>query len=173
MHPVVDLRGKMIRARRRMIDDDARGFLKSQKVAYVGTVDASGWPYVVPLTYIYLGDEDVWVHTGVHQGHFLTNVEGNPRVCVTVAEIAGMETAGQYLCDGSQLYSSVIVFGTTSIVRSDDAVKRWFFDRLREKYVPEEISAELSADYPDIAKIIVYRITIDKMTGKKSTGIGH
>jgi nitroimidazol reductase NimA-like FMN-containing flavoprotein (pyridoxamine 5'-phosphate oxidase superfamily) len=170
---VDDLRGKMIRARRRMIDDDTRSFLKSQKVAFVGTVDANGWPYVVPLTYIYLGDENVWVHTGAHQGHFLTNVEHNPRVCLTVADIGGMETAGQYLCDGSQLYSSVVVFGTITIVRNDDVIKRWFFDQLRAKYVPAEISADLSADYPDIAKIIVYRIAIDQMTGKRSTGVGH
>lgn len=156
-----------------MLDEDARTFLKSEKIAYVGTVDDNGWPYVIPLTYIYLGDDHVWVHTGAHQGHFLTNVERNPRVCITVAEIGEMETAGQYLCDGSQLYSSVVVFGFAEIVRDDDDLKNWFFDRLREKYVPQEISAGLSAAYPDIGKIIVYRIAIDQLTGKRSAGIGH
>src|SRR5690242_5139497 len=98
-----DLRGEMIRAARKMTDEDTRAFLRGQKIAHVGTVDANGWPYVVPLAYVYLGDESFWIHTGAHHGHFLTNLEQNPRVCVTVSEIGGMETLGQYLCDGSQL----------------------------------------------------------------------
>lgn len=173
MEAAKDLRGAMIRARRKMAEDEARAFLQREKIAYVATVDANGWPYAVPLTYIYLGGETLWVHTGAHQGHFLTNLEHNPRVCVTVSEIGGMETSGPYLCDGSQLYGSVIVFGTVTIVRDDAGKKNWFFDRLREKYVPAEISAQLSGEYPDIAKIIVYEIAIEKMTGKRSSGVGH
>ena len=49
----------------------------------------------------------------------------------------------------------------------------WFFDRLREKYVPQEVSAQLSSEYPHIGKIIVYRVAIEKVTGKRSSGIGH
>jgi uncharacterized protein len=170
---VKDLRAEMIRTRRKMSDEDARAFLKVQKIAYVATVDANGWPYVIPLTYIYLGDDHFWVHTGAHQGHFLTNLEHNPRVSITVGEIGGMETAGEYLCDGSQLYSSVVLFGEITIIRDDAAIKNWFFDRLREKYVPQQISEQLSPEYPDIGKIIVYRVTIEKMTGKRSSGVGH
>ena len=168
-----DLRGQMIRARRQMSDVDTRAFLKTQKIAHVGTVDANGWPYVVPLAYIYLGDDVFWIHTGAHQGHFLTNLEQNRRVCVTVSEIGGMETSGEYLCDGSQLYGSVVLFGEATILRDDDKVKNWFFDRLREKYVPAEVSAQLSAQYPDIGKIIVYKVAIEKITGKRSSGVGH
>jgi len=163
----------MIRVRRKMSDEDARSFLQSEKIAYVGTVDANGWPYVIPLTYIYLGDDKLWLHTGAHQGHFLSNLEHSPRVSVTVSKIGGMETSGQYLCDGSQLYSSVVLFGEATIIRNDDAVKNWFFDRLREKYVPQEISVQLSPEYPDIGKIIVYRVAIEKITGKRSSGVGH
>lgn len=170
---VKDLRGQMLRAKRQMPEEETRAFLKSQKIAHLGTVDANGWPYVVPLTYIYLGGDILWVHTGARQGHFLTNLEHDPRVCVTVSEIGGMETNGQFLCDGAQLYGSVVVFGRATIVRSDDDKKRWFFDRLRERYVPAEVSRQLSPEYPDINKIIVYEIAIEKMTGKRSSGSGH
>jgi nitroimidazol reductase NimA-like FMN-containing flavoprotein (pyridoxamine 5'-phosphate oxidase superfamily) len=47
-----------------MGDGDALGFLRSQKVAHVGTVDEAGWPYVIPLIYIYEGDERLYLHTG-------------------------------------------------------------------------------------------------------------
>ncbi|HYT18950.1 MAG TPA: pyridoxamine 5'-phosphate oxidase family protein [Candidatus Polarisedimenticolia bacterium] len=156
-----------------MSDEDARAFLKTQKIASAATVDANGWPYVIPLTYIYLGDDLLWLHTGAHQGHFLANLQNNPRVCISVAEIGGMETAGEYLCNGSQLYTSVVVFGEISIIRDDDRVKNWFFDRLREKYVPRDISDQLSPEYPDTGKIIVYRVAIERMTGKRSSGVGH
>ncbi len=173
MQNVKDLRGKMVRAARRMSDEDARAFLKNQRTASVATVDASGWPYVIPLTYIYLGDDRLWLHTGAHEGHFLSNLQNSSRVCVSVAEIGGMETAGRYLCNGSQLYTSVVVFGETTIIREDDSVKNWFFDRLREKYVPPAISNQLSPEYPDIDKIIVYRVAIEIITGKRSSGVGH
>lgn len=168
-----DLRGQMVRVGRKMSDQEARDFLGSQKIASVATVDGNGWPYVIPLTYIYRGDDQLWLHTGAHQGHFLANLTSNPRVCITVSEIGGMETNGKYLCNGSQLYTSVVVFGETAIIRDDNSVKNWFFDRLREKYVPESISAQLSPEYPDVDKIIVYRVAIERMTGKRSSGIGH
>lgn len=173
MGDVKDLRGAMVRAKRQMPEAETRAWLQTQRIAHVGTVDGNRWPYVVPLAYVYLGGDILWVHTGAHQGHFLTNLESNPRVCVTVSEIGGMETNGQYLCDGSQLYRSVVVFGTAEIVRNDDEKKKWFFDRLRERYVPPEVSAGLSPEYPDIGKIIVYEIAIEKMTGKRSSGVGH
>lgn len=169
---VPDLRGRMIRARRQMSDADSRTFLREQKIAHIGTVDANGWPYVIPLTYIYLGDEWFWFHTGGHHGHFLTNLEHSPRVCATISAIGGMETSGDYLCDGSQLYTSVILFGETAIIPDPDK-KNWFFDRLREKYVPAEVCTQLSPEYPDINKIILYRTAIEVMTGKRSSGVGH
>lgn len=168
-----DQRGQMIRARRQMPDVEAREFLIENRIAHLGTVDARGWPYVVPLTYIYLGGDKLWVHTGAHQGHFLTNLEHSPKICVTVSELGGMETSGQFLCDGAQLYGSVVVFGEVTIVRDDREKKKWFFDRLRERYVPPEVSKTLSAEYPGIDKIIVYEIAIEKMTGKRSSGVGH
>src|SRR5579864_7586737 len=46
-------RGRMVRSDRQMSDDDTRAYLREQYVAHVGTSDASGWPYVVPLMYVY------------------------------------------------------------------------------------------------------------------------
>jgi nitroimidazol reductase NimA-like FMN-containing flavoprotein (pyridoxamine 5'-phosphate oxidase superfamily) len=77
-----------------------------------------------------------------------------------------VETADQYLCNGSQLYTSVVVFGEIAIVRDDDHVKRWLFDRLREKYVPRDISDQLSPEYSDTGKIIVYRVAVERLTRK-------
>ena len=47
-------RGQMVRSDRQMLDKDTRAFLRQQAVAHVGTTDASGWPYVVALMYVYV-----------------------------------------------------------------------------------------------------------------------
>jgi hypothetical protein len=80
---VPDLRGKMFRTKRLMPDAEARDFLRNQKIAHVGTVDGNGWPYVVPLVYIYEGRDYLYLHTGAHQG----------------------------ACDSALVYTSVVVFG--------------------------------------------------------------
>ena len=61
--PPPDPRGHMHRRQRLMSDVDATE-LKVQKVAHVGTVDSAGWPYVVPLIYIYEGGDRLYLHTG-------------------------------------------------------------------------------------------------------------
>lgn len=89
---VPDLRGRMYRDRRLMQPQETTEFLRRQKVANVGTVDAHGRPYVVPLVYIYEGGDLLYLHTGDHQGHFLTNVQNNPRICVEVSEIGDLHS---------------------------------------------------------------------------------
>ena len=121
-----DLRGEMIRVRREMSDGRHTGISKGRK-------DRVCWDRgrerlaVCDPAYLYLsGDDFLWLRTGAHQGHFVTNLERNPRVCVTVGEIGGMETSGEYLCDGSQLYGSVVVFGEITIIRGDEKIKNSF-----------------------------------------------
>lgn len=55
---------------RKMSDHDAREFLNTQKIATAATADANNWPYAISLTYIYPGDDLLWLHTGSHHGHF-------------------------------------------------------------------------------------------------------
>lgn len=80
-----------------MPDAEAREFLRHQKIAHAGTVDGNGWPYVVPLVYIYEGGESLYLHTGAHQGHFLTNLQRDPRICVEVSDI-WPSAQGKALC---------------------------------------------------------------------------
>src|ERR1700761_304721 len=101
-------RGQMFRAQRQMSPEDARIFLAGQKIASVGTVDANGWPYVVPLAFIYEGKEELWFHTGGHHGHLFHNLRQNPKVCVEVAGIGSLTPViDGFACDSSLLYSSV------------------------------------------------------------------
>ncbi len=111
---VPDLRGRMYRERRLMPPQETIEFLRRQKVANVGTVDASGRPYVVPLVYIYEGGDLLYLHTGDHQGHFLTHVPDNPQICVEVSEIGDLHRGKPYACNSALVYTSVVAPGTRS-----------------------------------------------------------
>ncbi len=168
--PDLPLRGQVHRKQRQLPDEKARDFLRRQGVAHVATVDSEGWPYVIPLVYIYEGGDILYLHTGAHQGHFLTNVQGEPRICLEVSEMGPLQPGEPYACDSSLVYSSAVVFGRLHIVEEREK-KAWFFDRLLEKYGDPEWSFE--PGYPLLDKIILYQVQIEILTGKRSAGSYH
>jgi uncharacterized protein len=166
----MDRRGQMYRAKRLMPDEDAKAFLRTHKVAHVGTVDANGWPYVIPLIYIYEQGDLLYLHTGDHQGHFLTNIQRNPRICVEVGEIGAVHRGKPYACNSALVYSSVVVFGAVRLI-DHRALKAWFFDRIMAKYGEEGWTFE--PGYPQLNRIILYEQKMEIVTGKHSAGLYH
>lgn len=168
-----DQRGRMYRVKRQMPDAEVREFLRRQKTAHVGTVDVNGWPYVVPLVYIYESGDKLYLHTGDHQGHFLTNVQKNPRICVEVAEIGPLHRGKPYACNSALVYTSVIVFGAVRILHGPESreMKSWFLDRLLAKH--GDPSWTFEPGYPLIDRIILYEQQMEVITGKHSEGLYH
>lgn len=165
-----DPRGHMHRSKRLMPDDDARAFLRTQKVAHVGTVDANGWPYVVPLIYIYEGGDVLYVHTGKHEGHFQQNVRLYPRACTEVDEMGPVHRGHPFACNSALVYTSVVVFGSVRILHDRDK-KCWFFDRVLAKY--GEADWTFQPGYPLLDNIVLYEQQIELLTGKHSEGLYH
>jgi len=160
----------MHRIKRLMADDDARAFLRSQQVAHVASVDSAGWPYVIPLIYIYEGGEQLYVHTGNHGGHFQRNVESQPRVSLEVAEMGPVHRGHPYACNSALVYTSVVVFGLIRLIE-DRQRKTWFFDRVLEKYGQPDWTFE--PGYPHLDRIVLYEQQIEIITGKHSDGLYH
>jgi nitroimidazol reductase NimA-like FMN-containing flavoprotein (pyridoxamine 5'-phosphate oxidase superfamily) len=165
-----DARGHMHRFKRLMADADARAFLRSQKVAHVGTVDERGWPYVVPLIYIYEGGDRLYVHTGNHDGHFQRNIQSHPRTCVEVAEMGPVHRGHPFACNSALVYTSVITFGAMRIL-DDTEKKTWFFDRVLAKYGQPDWTFQ--PGYPHLNNIILYEQELEIVTGKHSDGLYH
>jgi uncharacterized protein len=164
-------RGKVFRTKRQMSDEDARAFLKSQRVAHVGVVDAEGWPYVIPLVFVYEGADILYLHNGAHeQSHFWNAVKANPRLCLEVDEIGPVHPGKRFACDSSLVYSSVVAFGRVSILE-DRERKTWFFDRLLEKYGSPDFKFE--PGYPALDRIVLYEMQLEIVTGKRSEGLYH
>jgi nitroimidazol reductase NimA-like FMN-containing flavoprotein (pyridoxamine 5'-phosphate oxidase superfamily) len=60
--------------------------LRSEDIGRLGCI-ANGWPYVVPVTYVYDGG-NVYAHTG--EGLKLRAMRENPLVCLEVEQIRSM-----------------------------------------------------------------------------------
>jgi hypothetical protein len=68
------------RTDRQMSDERAREVLARGYAGRLGTVGRDGWPYVVPLLYVWR-DGEIWLHTAAVRGHLRDNIDHEPRVC--------------------------------------------------------------------------------------------
>ena len=166
-------RGQMTRVDRQMSDTDTRVFLRHRATAHVGTSDAEGWPYVVPLMYVYEDGERLYLHTGGRGGHFLSNVGENAKICIAVTDSGTMQQGSPSPCNSALVYKSAIVFGTVRVCEGADldAKKAWFFDRLLERL--GDSPANYSAGYTMLKQIILYEVAIEIITGKLNIGLHH
>ena len=129
--------------------DESLALLRGARMGRLGCV-AEGYPYVVPINYVFDG-ECVVSHT--LPGRKLSAMRENPRVCVQVDEVA------------DQLeWKSVLAYGTFEEVTN--AAERGralgllltFFPRLTP--VESLIAEDGGAPAP-----VVYRVRLDRVTG--------
>ena len=137
-------------------------FLERTAVAHFATVSANGDPYVVPNLFVY-ADGKIYSHTSLG-GHFRSNILARPRVCFEAAEIGTVFPYGEFECDSSVSYVSVVGFGPIRI-EEDRTAKILFFDRLMAKYSDPGLDRP-KGFYPRLDHITMYVLTIEQMTGK-------
>ena len=138
----------------------ARGF-----AGRLATVGADGWPYVVPLLYVWI-DGEIWVHNTRARGHLRENVDHEPRVCFEVDEPDEVFAYGRFECDTSVAYRSVLAFGRIRIVE-DRERKAAFCDALLAKYGDPGWKRP-EGFYPRVDQITVYAIAIERLSGKQT-----
>src|SRR6185295_14063762 len=68
------------RADRAMSEQRAYAMLERGFSGQLATVGADGYPYCIPLLYIWM-DGEIYLHTGSARGHLRANVEREPRIC--------------------------------------------------------------------------------------------
>jgi nitroimidazol reductase NimA-like FMN-containing flavoprotein (pyridoxamine 5'-phosphate oxidase superfamily) len=129
----------------------------------MATTGADGWPYVVPMLYVYR-DRRVYVHGSSAKGHLRTNVEHDPRACFVVDEPGAVYAYGRFQCDSSLSYQSVIAFGKVRLV-GERAETSAFFDAFMAKYSPGE-DGRPRGFYPRLDSIVVYAMSVERLSGK-------
>lgn len=157
-------------------EDEGRRYLRSARFANVATTTEDGWPYVIPLTFVYEGGDRLWFHTGDRSGQgrglFLSCLRRDDRVCLTTCEIGELQPGRPYACNSAQVYASVVCFGRVTLVE-DEARKAWFFDRLIDKHGPPGFEGFEQPGYPLLDRITLYELEIERLTHKRSVGLRH
>jgi len=148
-----------------MSDERTREVLARGFCGRLATVGLDGWPYVVPLLYVWR-DGEVWLHNTSARGHLRANVDFASRVCFEVDEAGEVFAYGRFECDTSVSYASVIVFGQIRIVE-DRYLKSRFFDDLMRKYSDASLERP-KGFFPRLDEVTVYAVTVERMTGKET-----
>jgi nitroimidazol reductase NimA-like FMN-containing flavoprotein (pyridoxamine 5'-phosphate oxidase superfamily) len=148
-----------------MAGDRIREMIARGHTGRLATVGADGWPYIVPLLYVWRHDR-IWLHNTGARGHLRANVEHDARVCFEVDDPGEVFPYGRYECDTSIAYRSVVAFGRISIIDDRDE-KQAFFAALMSKYADPRGDRPANF-FPRLDQVTVYAIAIERMTGKET-----
>ncbi len=112
-------------------------FLRQQDTGLLGTVDREGWPYCVPVNYIWQGGS-IYFHSG--SGSKLDNLRRNSKVSFTVVEPLAVVTSEftSSPCRNTQLGRSVIIRGEAREIESPEQ-KQLILNKLIGKYDPPAV----------------------------------
>src|SRR3989304_8919929 len=109
--------GELRRSDRAISEQDSVALLERALVGRIGTVDADGTPYVVPLNFVY---EDqgrrIHLHLARQPGHLASNLEFSSKVCFEVDEPGPLFATGEGGRNTDQAYESAVCFGRAAVV---------------------------------------------------------
>ena len=151
---------EMRRADRLLSNEDALTILQNGEYGILATVDKTGRPYGVPLSYA-LAQGRIYYHSTSAGGSKQDHILDNPKVSFTIVGKT------KVLPDKfGALFESVIVFGEASQVTDEEEKAmafRGFLNKYCAGFLPEGEKYMASAG----PKTIVVRIDIKSMTGKR------
>ena len=156
---------KVRRADKLMSESNTRAMMAQAYAGRLATVGADGWPYIVPLLYVWMNNE-VWVHNTRARGHLRSNIDQATKVCFEIDDPGEVFPYGRFECDTSVAYRSVVAFGEIRIVDDRDE-KTAFFDAFMQKYGDPNWDRPRGF-FPRLDQVTVYAIAIERMTGKKA-----
>lgn len=155
-----------IKSRQKMID-----FLNSQPAGRVASIDARGYPQVIPMNFVYANDA-VYMHSHPF-GEKLDNIARNPKVGFEVDQhVCFLPSYYFHPTDASQadtLYVSVVIKGTAVLVQ-DNREKAMALNALMEKYQKEGRYERLDGHMPVVHEVAVIKVVPDEMRGKYKIG---
>jgi nitroimidazol reductase NimA-like FMN-containing flavoprotein (pyridoxamine 5'-phosphate oxidase superfamily) len=142
-------------------------FIQRASFGMLGTTWDSQ-PFVTPTLFVY--DQPahaIYFHSAL-KGRMRTNIEANPHVCFTLAEMGRLlpaRTAKEFDVE----YSSVMVFGEAYVVE-DPIEARQALDLLMQRYAPHlQPGQDYRATTEDELKVTtVYRLEIKAWSGKQN-----
>lgn len=151
----------MRRKRQELSREETAAILTRGTSGVLALVEEGGFPYAVPLSYVYGGDK-LYFHCA-KSGYKLELIAQNPKAsfCVIDQDQIVPEEYTTY-------FRSAIVFGTVRVME-DGPEKREAIDRLAAKYAPESsVGGRQSEIDREWSALCMLELKIDRMTGKEA-----
>lgn len=152
---------EMRRKRQALALEDSIAVLNRGTSGVLAVSGDDGYPYAVPLSYIY--DRDKLYFHCAKSGHKLDAIKQNSKVsfCVIDQDKVIPEEYTSY-------FRSVIAFGKIRILE-DDQEKREAIEKLAFKYAPNDVPVNREkAIEREWKPLCMLEMTIDHMTGKEA-----
>lgn len=153
---------EMRRIKQQLTEEESREILKTGETGILGLLGDEGYPYTVPVNYVYAGGK-IYIH-GAKTGHKVDAVRQCEKVSFCV--IAQDDVIPERL---STDFRSVILFGRIRILETEEEIFR-AAELLGTKYNPdkERVDQEIQRDWNGLCCM---EITVEHLTGKESKNL--
>lgn len=155
-----------IQSKHKMIE-----FLNVQPVGRIASLDAKGYPQVIPMNFVYYQGV-IYMHSHPF-GEKLDNIRRNPNVGFEVDQhICFLPSYYFHPTDASQadtLYISVVIKGKAEVVHRKEE-KALALNALMEKYQKEGRYETLDANMPSVQEVAIIKVIPRDMRGKYKIG---
>ena len=140
--------------------EEAKKLLHEARRGVLAVSGDDGYPYAVPINYLYDEDAQEIIFHGSKVGHKVDALKRSDKVCFTVYGNEHFEPG-----DWAPYMQSTAVFGRCHLI-DDAAATEARVRELGMKYYPgkEEVEKEIALD---IKAVQLYEITIEHLTGKQ------
>jgi nitroimidazol reductase NimA-like FMN-containing flavoprotein (pyridoxamine 5'-phosphate oxidase superfamily) len=146
-------------------------FLNGQPVGRIASLDANGYPQVIPMNFVY-HDGVIYMHSHPF-GEKLENIRRNPSVGFEVDQhICFLPSYYFHPTDAAQadtLYISVVIKGKAEIVNKNEE-KAHALNALMEKYQQEGRYEALDANMSSVHEVAIIKVIPRDMRGKYKIG---
>ncbi|GIU71638.1 MAG: hypothetical protein KatS3mg003_1117 [Candidatus Nitrosocaldaceae archaeon] len=162
---------RLIEAYRIKSKDKMIKFLNTIPSGTLGTIDANGFPQLIPMNFVYANDA-IYMHS-YHLGEKLDNIRRNNKVGFEAHK--HVEFLPSYFFDeydasqADTLYISVVIKGYAEIV-NDLEEKAEALNALMQKYQKEGKYEPLNANMSSVKGVTVIKVKPIIMTGKYKLG---
>lgn len=149
---------EMRRTKQQTTREECIRVLTEAKRGVLSVIGDMGYPYAVPVNFLYdENDDKVYIHCS-KSGHKIDALNSNDKVCFTTWD------NGYQKDDWSYYVTSVIIMGRAEFVTDRDTA----YDRVRRfglKYYPSEAEVDVEMER-DFSRVNLIAVKPEHMTGK-------
>ena len=140
--------------------DSAKELLRSSRRGVLAVNGDDGYPYAIPVNYLYDEENNSLIFHGAKAGHKVDSLKKDDKICFTVFgnEKIKEEEWAPYL-------QSVVVFGRCHLVESRDDILR-LVKKFALKYYPDENTVDEEIAFSGKG-VQMFEIKIEHMSGKE------